>query len=344
MIARQKIIGFSLLLLSITLLGRFPVFIVNAVTVDGWVKDEFDNDTLVAWYNNTHRHDSVIDIIHTTEADPPDDVVTTVGVLDAGNLASLQAVDGDMYNVSETNADPAIIIVFNMTGLTGDYTNLHINAYTWYEGNPAHTVYIQCRNFTDGTWETSGRITEGAGMAWFNFSHVGVAGDFIENGNFTARIIHTGAGNVSHDIFIDYIELNLDVDPSGQLYSENMLVNRNSTRIVQFRYNITITVFVEEFSKISFSRDNSTWYKSDGIEGWESMTTGDNTILLTGLDWAGNFYYRVWLHADINGTSPSLDMVQISYQATPAGSSWNIIIVITVILSLLAIGIVRRGK
>ncbi len=303
--------------------------VARTVIYDGCVLDEFDDDTLVAWYNNTHRHDSIVDVIHEPALDIPDGILTLVGTLDSGNLASVQTFDdADSYNVSEVVGSPSYDIRFNFTGLTDEYTNVNCSIYVWYSGGAGHTVEVHTWNYTSGTWIVCGEITEAADFGWFNFSRMGAGGDIVRGGILRGRIVHTSSGNINHDIFIDYIEARLDICPCGQVYSENMLEDLNATAIVYFRYNITITPYREAFARVRFSQDNTTWVDSDGIAQWEEMVTGDNSILLTGLDWAGNFYYRIWMHKDVNGTSPTLDLAQVCYSTIPAGpGGWNIVMV-----------------
>lgn len=312
---------------------------------DGCVLDEFDDDALVAWYNNTHRHDSIVDVVHDPASDVPDDISVVVGTLDDGNIASVQGFDdGDTYNVSEVVGTPGYDIQFNFTGLTDTYTNVNCSFYLWYSGGAGDTVEMQTWNYTGSAWITCGTITEGADFGWFNFSRLGAGPDIIDGGILMGRILHTSSGKIAHDIYIDYIELNLDVCPCGQVWSENMLEDLNVTQIVQFRYSITIPTAGDAFGKMQFSQDNATWVGSGGIEAWEDMTDGDNTVLLTGLDWSGNFYYRIWMQKDVNGTSPTLDLVQVCYSTTPAGGGWNVLVIATLVAVTAVLGIAGMKK
>jgi len=284
-----------------------------------------------------------VDIVHVPELDTPDVILNVIGVLDAGNLASVQVLDGSLYNVSEVVGVPGYDIRFNFTGLTGAYTNVNITYYLWYNGGAGHTVVSQSWNYTSGAWVNCGTITEGAGLGWFNFTHIGGGSDLIQDGIKMNRIYHTSSGSPVHDIYIDYIGLELDICPCGQVWSMNMLEDLNVTQIVQFRYNITIPTAGGAFGMMQFSQDNTTWVNSGGVVQWEAMIDGDNTVLLTGLDWAGNFYYRIGMQKDINGTSPTLDLVQVCYSTIPEGG-WNVLVIVGMVAVAAVLSIAGMKK
>ncbi len=131
----------------------------------------------------------------------------------------------------------------------------------------------------------------------------------------------------------------------GQVWSTNMLDDLNVTQIVYFRYNLTMPGGAGAWAIMQFSQDNATWVDSGGIAQWEDMTDGDNTILLTGLDWAGNFYYRIWMQEDDGDASPELDLAQVCYSTIPAGGGpWNFITIITMILVMFGVLVVMRSR
>lgn len=127
---------------------------------------------------------------------------------------------------------------------------------------------------------------------------------------------------------------------SGAVWSENMLRDLNATQIVYLRYNITIPAGA--WARIQFSQNNVTWVNSDGIAQWENMTDGEHTILLIGLNWGGNFYYRVAMHKTGGGVSPSLDYVQVCFKTTE-GYGWNILMFpMIAVFILIAVVYVRK--
>jgi len=137
----------------------------------------------------------------------------------------------------------------------------------------------------------------------------------------------------------------VDNQPCGQVWSENILTGLNVTQIVFFRYNITIPPGAGCGAYVQFSQDNATWVSSNGIAEWECLTSGDNKIPLTGLDWAGNFYYRINMCENATGASPELDLVQVCYSTTPPGAGgWNIVMwpMIGAVVIYLAFMIMRR--
>lgn len=255
----------------------------------------------------------------------PTSILNVTGILDAGNISSVQTFnDGDEYNVSEVNGTPGFDIRFNFTGVP-DSVSVHLNIYVVYEGLLTHDVTIDVWNVTSGAWVSlASDIDAGTDYAWVNNSYAGLYRDLAVGELIQCRIYHSSAGNVNHDISIDYIEMRVDRCPCGQVYSVNMLGGLNVTQIVNFSYNVTIPTGAGCIACVQFSQDSATWVDSGGVAQWELLQDGEHTILLTGLDWAGNFYYRVYMHKNATGVSPTLDYVQVCYN-TIEGYGWNIL-------------------
>ncbi|OIO53018.1 hypothetical protein AUJ46_06375 [Candidatus Peregrinibacteria bacterium CG1_02_54_53] len=114
--------------------------------------------------------------------------------------------------------------------------------------------------------------------------------------------------------------------PSAYLVSTNILSGRAVSGIDSFTYNLSAKPSGTTAS-VQFSQDSSAWYNSSGVSGGtDTLSTGSNTIDLSGLGWSGaNFYYRVKMTSGGTDT-PVLDDVSIVYTATAAtwdGSSSN---------------------
>jgi hypothetical protein len=114
--------------------------------------------------------------------------------------------------------------------------------------------------------------------------------------------------------------------PAAYLVSTNILSGRAVSGVDSFTYTLSAKPSGTT-ALAQFSQDSSTWYNSSGVSGGtDSLSTGSNTIDISGLGWSGaNFYYRVKLTSD-GADTPVLDDVSIVYTATAAtwdGSSSN---------------------
>jgi len=130
----------------------------------------------------------------------------------------------------------------------------------------------------------------------------------------------------------------------GILYSTNLLRDINNTQIESFIYDSTI--LANSGIDVSFSQDNATWVNSDGILGWEAMSTGSNNINLRGLDWVGNFYYRVNLTSDC---TPYLNSIGVNYNTSPPTVTavpgiGALVLPIVVILAVVTMYILNRRR
>jgi len=96
---------------------------------------------------------------------------------------------------------------------------------------------------------------------------------------------------------------------------------------------------------VQFSQDNATWVNSDGIAQWMQLNNGSHSILLTGLDWVGNFYYRTnFTRGDGVWVSPQIEMVAVCYSTVPAGGGWNILTIAVLVASASVLSIAGLKK
>ena len=132
----------------------------------------------------------------------PTAINTLVGTVDAGELSTIQILDGNTYDVSEiAAATPAIQIDINYT-VTSPVSEVTIHGY--YDGNAGHTVNVQAYNFTDSSWEILGQLPDAVSITEYDFPITGTLSDLLSNNVFWLRIEHTTSGNPVHDVFIDY--------------------------------------------------------------------------------------------------------------------------------------------
>lgn len=104
-------------------------------------------------------------------------------------------------------------------------------------------------------------------------------------------------------------------ETSGSLTSTNLLDGLAVSSIDSFVYNLSSKPANTE-ATIQFSQDNSNWYNSSGVlDGTDTLTTGINTIILSGLSWSGpNFYYKITFTSDGTDT-PVLDNIAVNYSS-----------------------------
>ncbi|MHA2344847.1 MAG: hypothetical protein ACXADW_23610, partial [Candidatus Hodarchaeales archaeon] len=126
-----------------------------------------------------------------------------------GNLASTYFVDGNMFNVSEVVGVPGMQISVNFTLVDPDAESLWVLIYALYDGNLNHDFDIEVWNFTAGAWVEDDHILDGVVLSWINSTiyAIRIPNEFLSGGEVRVRLDHESAGNVNHDLFIDYIRL-----------------------------------------------------------------------------------------------------------------------------------------
>ena len=137
-------------------------------------------------------------------------ILTLRGTLDSGDLNSTLDIDGDSYTVSEVVGAPGFLISFNWTAVDLDAHCLWIVINALYDGNLAHDVDIELYNHTALAWVDIGHILDGVALEWFNVSVYGlrIPLDFLNGaGDVWGRLNHVSAGNINHDLFIEYLKL-----------------------------------------------------------------------------------------------------------------------------------------
>ena len=116
-----------------------------------------------------------------------------------------------------------------------------------------------------------------------------------------------------------YVVVNYDAYNSpGELVSTNLLAETVES-IDSFGYNAS-AIPSGTGLKVQFSRNGSTWYKSDGTSGgWDDLTVGTHSIDLSALGWSGaNFYYKIEFTSDGTDTLV-LDEISVTYSSYTVG-------------------------
>lgn len=138
------------------------------------------------------------------------------GTLDAGNLNSTRDIDGDMFNVSEVVGAPGMMISGNFSGVDPEASCLWVVIYSLYDGNLNHDFDIEMWNFTGSAWVEDAHIPDMVAFEWTNSTIYGLRtpGDFLSGGEVRVRLDHETAGNINHDLFIEYFKLLAEI-PAG---------------------------------------------------------------------------------------------------------------------------------
>jgi hypothetical protein len=133
----------------------------------------------------------------------------TVGTVDAGNLSSTLLIDGNTFNVSEVVGAPGIGISINFTGIDEDAQSIWLNIYYSYSGNLNHDFDIEFWNFDTSSWIEDSHLVDTLGFEWANATiyPLRIPIDFLSGGEVRVRLDHESAGNINHDLFIDYIKV-----------------------------------------------------------------------------------------------------------------------------------------
>ena len=130
------------------------------------------------------------------------------GTYVSGTRDSLDFVDNDLYQVTESVGAPAIDIRFNFTKINTTDININLEMLYNHTGSHEHLMSIQAFNFTTNVWLEVGICKHKLDFHWHNVSmSFFLHNDLIEDGQVWMRVLISSPGNVNHDVFIDYLRL-----------------------------------------------------------------------------------------------------------------------------------------
>ena len=135
------------------------------------------------------------------------------GTLDAGNAASLCAVGGTDVNISElTGADP-LRVTFVFTNV--DRLNYFV-FFGNYAGSTSHINWVEILNPATNTWSYAGQFLTSTTKQWYSFPIFQPA-TYIRNDSVQVRINHQGTGVSTHDMILDYVDVNFGGSGGGSV-------------------------------------------------------------------------------------------------------------------------------
>jgi len=141
----------------------------------------------------------------------PVSVTATVGSVVSGTIADTWSDNATKLRLAETTGTPGFTYDFNWYSVPLTGTN-QVNINGFYAGNPAHNVKIQQYNFTTTTWvdlTADSNDFPSASSDQDYYFHVNNDTDYNSSGNIQLRLTHTSAGNITHNLYIDYFALEL---------------------------------------------------------------------------------------------------------------------------------------
>lgn len=162
---------------------------------------EFNNSHL--FFNETQLNVS-IDARTASTTYNATSIATIEGTLDDGDLASVQSIDKNWYNVSENAGGSPLLIEINFTGVE-KFSDILLR--TEYVGGLGHEIEIQSWNYDDLIWETHHPgITDQSSMVELVVDILD-ASDHVSGGLVQLRIDHIQNGNPAHEFRLDFIAL-----------------------------------------------------------------------------------------------------------------------------------------
>ena len=144
-------------------------------------------------------------LISFTSAEFASEFEVVNGVLDDGDLAALQAIDGNMVNISEVVGTPGILAYFNLTdtdlevGHAWNFTTIIL-----YDGSPSHEIDVQIYDNDLEDWLHLIHIPDADELTRYENLTTGRPGFKNSDNIIQIRLLHIASGNINHDLFIDY--------------------------------------------------------------------------------------------------------------------------------------------
>lgn len=254
-------------------------------------------------------------------------VNTIVGTVDAGDLASLQTLDGSTYDVSEIATNPGFTVEMGMTDVNPVGPD-NVVIYGYYTGN--HTnVNVDIWDFNTTSWVTLGQLATGGGSVVLqSFAVTGTKADKVEDGIVNIRINHDEMGNASHDLFLDYVYV--DAPPNDSWYYDN---ESNLATAINTNINTLAATGDFKFTAFLHSNDSSGTPLLDNIlVQSEAIYSTDDDLYLDTKDAVQIAPVQVydWLTTTITNNTPANTDIRVMFSndgrvtwLTYTGGSWQ---------------------
>lgn len=159
-------------------------------------------------------------------------MTVTYGTLNQGTVADLCAVGGTDVIVQEITGIHPFQIDFTFSAvkrISG------LKFYGRYNGSPSHNVHIECYNYVSAVWDYVGEFSTTTNKQWFSYN-LNLPNSYLSGGIVQVRIVHQDSGTPTHQMIIDYINVNygggggsgfisagaVEFTPNGNIASTNV--------------------------------------------------------------------------------------------------------------------------
>ena len=211
-----------------------PVSTAQQTAIDAKVSDAAFSATWDAVTGIAPSKNAIYDKI--TSLEPinycPTTLTVTYGTLNQGTVADLCAVGGTDVIVQERVANPPFEIRLTFTNV------LRLDGFKFYgryAGGADHNVHVEAYNNATSGWDYIGNIGTSTTKQWYSYG-LNLANNYLSSGTVQVRLIHTDSGIISHQMIIDYANVNygggggtgfitagsVDYTPTGNIAATNV--------------------------------------------------------------------------------------------------------------------------
>lgn len=189
------------------------------------------------------------------------------GSIVSGTVPDTYTQNNTRLVLAETTGTPGFSYDFTFENVPENGAR-SVNFEGYYSGNLVHNVKIQQYNYTTTNWvnlnSNTTDIPDGTSDTDIHFSLLGSTSPYWSGGQLKLRIVHTSAGNPTHQLLIDEFVLNPEIT-----------VNAGETTLSLSGQAPTATAIDYDYLNASADVTDGNWVKS---------TDGTNTDLYTMLD------------------------------------------------------------
>ncbi|GAG56513.1 unnamed protein product, partial [marine sediment metagenome] len=190
------------------------------------------SENLAGWRNMTDAGD---DAKTGTNYFPTSfNLVASSGTVIAGDYTKLAVDDGDYHQIEEETGTPCLDFDYSWSGLPTSTLpdKVHLNGY--YDGNPAHDVFIYAWDYDGTQWvrltAAAQDFPDAAADDDYTFDMPSVnPGYYFDSGAAKIRINHTSGGSAGHDFYVDYLRLYISTEVG--LASDEWSYDNNNSRV-----------------------------------------------------------------------------------------------------------------
>jgi len=146
--------------------------------------------------------DAVIDSVgfHYTQ---PYKLFINTGSIVSGDVQDVYEDDGTDLTLAETTGTPGFDYEFHFQNVPDVPLSLVVNGY--YDGSSGHNIDLKQWNFTLAQWDTVQAAAFGDEVSPqdYLFTLLTPNSDYIQNGEVRLQVVHTSAGNITHELILD---------------------------------------------------------------------------------------------------------------------------------------------